>query len=294
MSVRRQIMKISSLFFLCAATLVKGQGNGCSVCGEGKIVTKIDTVFDYPGEGSIACGSLEQVGRMGFIPREECDHIPGIADVCGCAPDTTRFPTPEPTPKPATAQPTPRDDAPSPSPSETPTEMPFLTRAPTPPTLPFTRRPRCGESWQDANHNCYDFCERDEDCKAANRKKPFCYRDLPNVCRVKTLMRCGVDWSDANTRCTSTCTKENEALQCPWGQRCYSDVADICHARCGYTWDTANESCANPCRTLDKKDCPSGQQCFMDMVKECSGATQVRSWQWHIALCVALLGMFLM
>eukprot|EP00546_Thalassionema_frauenfeldii_P004301 CAMPEP_0178909608 /NCGR_PEP_ID=MMETSP0786-20121207/8622_1 /TAXON_ID=186022 /ORGANISM="Thalassionema frauenfeldii, Strain CCMP 1798" /LENGTH=209 /DNA_ID=CAMNT_0020581739 /DNA_START=126 /DNA_END=756 /DNA_ORIENTATION=- len=202
--------------------------------------------------------------------------------------DPTRFPTPDPSPKPTAQATTPRDDIPSPT-SMTPSEMPFLTRAPTPPTLPF--HDDRVESWQDANHHCYDFCESDKDCFAINRKKPFCYRDLPNVCRVKTLMRCGVDWFDANTRCTQACTTEGEAFQCPWGQRCYGDVADICRARCGYTWDDANKKCDNPCRTLDKQDCPSGQACFKDMVKDCSGTI---GWGWHMAMGITIAGMTLL
>lgn len=154
--------------------------------------------------------------------------------------------------------------------SEQPSVQPFLTRAPVEPTLPFTRRPRCGTSWMDANDHCHGFCQTDEDCFQQNRDHPFCFGDLTNLCQLQSLSRCGRYWEDANQNCHAACSDSN--TNCPSGMACYSDVSDICDARCGSSWDAANNQCANQCRTLDKIDCPRGEQCFRDMTKFCSKA----------------------
>jgi len=59
---------------------------GCSVCGEGKFVSEPDAVFAFPGQPSVACGTLETAGLTGAIPLDQCAFLPGIAaPLCSCA-----------------------------------------------------------------------------------------------------------------------------------------------------------------------------------------------------------------
>jgi len=59
--------------------------NSCSVCGDGKSVTEPDAFFVFPGQPDVACGKLEEAGRDGTIPLNQCGFLPAlIEDTCGC------------------------------------------------------------------------------------------------------------------------------------------------------------------------------------------------------------------
>lgn len=59
--------------------------NGCSVCGEGKRVTKKESIFSFPGYPIASCEVLEAEGLVGRITEGECEFLPDlVADVCGC------------------------------------------------------------------------------------------------------------------------------------------------------------------------------------------------------------------
>lgn len=71
--------------------------DGCSVCGEGKKVSKPDEIFAFPQQPVVACGALENAGRTGIVPLNECGFLPGlIADICGCIPESQAIPPTRP------------------------------------------------------------------------------------------------------------------------------------------------------------------------------------------------------
>jgi len=75
-------MLAQSLLALLFAPFVAGQ---CSVCGDGKSVTKPDAIFAFPGQPVVACGKLEEAGRDGTVPLNQCGFLPAlIEDNCGC------------------------------------------------------------------------------------------------------------------------------------------------------------------------------------------------------------------
>jgi len=58
---------------------------GCSVCGPGKCVTDLESIFSYPSQPSISCGLLENAGHSGIIPLDQCAILPDlIKDDCKC------------------------------------------------------------------------------------------------------------------------------------------------------------------------------------------------------------------
>jgi len=76
-------MLVQSFFALIFAPLVAGQG--CSVCGDGKAITKPDAIFAFPGQPVVACGDLEKAGEEGVVPLSQCGFLPAlIKDTCGC------------------------------------------------------------------------------------------------------------------------------------------------------------------------------------------------------------------
>eukprot|EP00546_Thalassionema_frauenfeldii_P012688 CAMPEP_0178912008 /NCGR_PEP_ID=MMETSP0786-20121207/10018_1 /TAXON_ID=186022 /ORGANISM="Thalassionema frauenfeldii, Strain CCMP 1798" /LENGTH=609 /DNA_ID=CAMNT_0020584531 /DNA_START=108 /DNA_END=1937 /DNA_ORIENTATION=- len=60
--------------------------NGCSVCGEGKCITNPDAIFEWPGQPAISCYELQEAGYDGFVLTDECELLPPLVGVCGCAP----------------------------------------------------------------------------------------------------------------------------------------------------------------------------------------------------------------
>ena len=62
---------------------------GCSICGEGKCVTKPDTIWSFPGQLPVPCGVLETAGYNGDIVLSQCFFLQFLAsDVCSCADPT--------------------------------------------------------------------------------------------------------------------------------------------------------------------------------------------------------------
>eukprot|EP00547_Thalassionema_nitzschioides_P009602 CAMPEP_0194227058 /NCGR_PEP_ID=MMETSP0156-20130528/42663_1 /TAXON_ID=33649 /ORGANISM="Thalassionema nitzschioides, Strain L26-B" /LENGTH=923 /DNA_ID=CAMNT_0038959531 /DNA_START=133 /DNA_END=2904 /DNA_ORIENTATION=- len=58
---------------------------GCSVCGNGKVVTLPNNVFEYVGYPAATCAVLQTAGYNGLVPQSECGFLPAlIEDTCGC------------------------------------------------------------------------------------------------------------------------------------------------------------------------------------------------------------------
>eukprot|EP00548_Thalassiothrix_antarctica_P013167 CAMPEP_0194169442 /NCGR_PEP_ID=MMETSP0154-20130528/4115_1 /TAXON_ID=1049557 /ORGANISM="Thalassiothrix antarctica, Strain L6-D1" /LENGTH=142 /DNA_ID=CAMNT_0038880831 /DNA_START=44 /DNA_END=472 /DNA_ORIENTATION=- len=95
-------------------------GDGCSICGEGKEVTNNSAVFEFPGQPSVPCNLLQQAGKGGQIPLDQCSFLPTLNEisVCECAPigggavDPTPAPV-NPTPMPVLATLPPVSEAPA-------------------------------------------------------------------------------------------------------------------------------------------------------------------------------------
>ena len=72
--------------------------NGCSICGEGKKVNEPDAIFAFPGQPSVPCGTLEDNGKQGLIPEDECSLFSRlIMDLCDCK-SSINVPNEMPTP----------------------------------------------------------------------------------------------------------------------------------------------------------------------------------------------------
>lgn len=97
----------------------------CSICGPNKQVTNPNTIFVYATYPQHACGDLEEAGRNGTIPENQCLILPQIQelnDQCGCMDASSMVnDTPMPTPFPTTAN--------TPFPTPSPTPFPTLTGA---------------------------------------------------------------------------------------------------------------------------------------------------------------------
>jgi len=80
----------------------------CSVCGEDKIVSLPDEIFEFPGQPRVTCNQLEEAGFAGVIPLEQCPFLPPIIkNICACASNATSAPTVPLAPSPPTPAPTP-------------------------------------------------------------------------------------------------------------------------------------------------------------------------------------------
>jgi hypothetical protein len=59
---------------------------GCSICGEGKLVTDPEAVFSYPGQLNVPCGDLQIAGHQGLIGPTQCATLPPLVSAtCGCS-----------------------------------------------------------------------------------------------------------------------------------------------------------------------------------------------------------------
>eukprot|EP00548_Thalassiothrix_antarctica_P014881 CAMPEP_0194169052 /NCGR_PEP_ID=MMETSP0154-20130528/3763_1 /TAXON_ID=1049557 /ORGANISM="Thalassiothrix antarctica, Strain L6-D1" /LENGTH=640 /DNA_ID=CAMNT_0038880287 /DNA_START=86 /DNA_END=2008 /DNA_ORIENTATION=- len=57
----------------------------CSICGDGKEVGNTDTIFSFPGQPAVTCGILEDDGKQGLIPKNECTVLPNLIGIlCEC------------------------------------------------------------------------------------------------------------------------------------------------------------------------------------------------------------------
>mmetsp|Transcript_12476 Transcript_12476/g.13882 ORF Transcript_12476/g.13882 Transcript_12476/m.13882 type:complete len:250 (+) Transcript_12476:106-855(+) len=78
-------MKSFILLLVALFAMVQANDDGCSVCGEGKQVTKPDEIFSFPGQPVVKCIRLEEGGRNGLVPLDQCSFLPPIIkDICGC------------------------------------------------------------------------------------------------------------------------------------------------------------------------------------------------------------------
>jgi hypothetical protein len=74
-------------------TVTPSANTGCFICGDGLVVTKPETIFAFPGQPQVPCGQLEEAGKTGLIPLEQCPFLPPlVADDCGCALSPTASP----------------------------------------------------------------------------------------------------------------------------------------------------------------------------------------------------------
>jgi hypothetical protein len=153
------LLKFLVVAFVVASNNVDGQP--CSVCGEGKTVTKLDDIFTF-GPSPVPCGELQAQGQTGQIPADSCAQLsafigPGTpTSQCGCAPGTlppismeTLAPVAPPTETGAPAapptEPEPGTEAPITEAPIAPTEAPIApTEAPIAPTAPPTEPPTLG------------------------------------------------------------------------------------------------------------------------------------------------------
>jgi len=68
---------------------------GCSVCGDGKVVTNPESIFSFPGQPAISCGDLQADGEKGDVSADQCDFLPDlITPLCGCQPIAPTSPSP--------------------------------------------------------------------------------------------------------------------------------------------------------------------------------------------------------
>mmetsp|Transcript_2142 Transcript_2142/g.3078 ORF Transcript_2142/g.3078 Transcript_2142/m.3078 type:complete len:83 (+) Transcript_2142:920-1168(+) len=72
-------------FLLFVVTSVGAQ-EACSVCGDGKVVTAPNAMFEFPNQPSVPCKILEHAGMNGYIPLDQCVFLPPLLTMCGCAP----------------------------------------------------------------------------------------------------------------------------------------------------------------------------------------------------------------
>ena len=139
------LFKFLVVAFVVASNNVDGQP--CSICGEGKTVTKPEEVFTF-GPEPVPCGVLQTQGQQGDIPADSCTQLsqfigPGTGQ-CGCAPGTL---PPISTEAPIPVEPPTESLAPVAPPTESGTNAPITeapvapTEAPIVPTLPPTLPP---------------------------------------------------------------------------------------------------------------------------------------------------------
>ena len=80
-------MKLIMFRTLVAATFIAAVNSQCSVCGDGQEVGAPDTIFAFSGQPAVRCDILEQSGKTGLIPANQCGWLPNlIADTCRCQP----------------------------------------------------------------------------------------------------------------------------------------------------------------------------------------------------------------
>ena len=73
-----------------AAPVLAPEEGGCSICGDGLAVGKPDAIFEFPGQPTVSCSTLENAGATGVLPADKCALLPNlILDTCGCAPNTS-------------------------------------------------------------------------------------------------------------------------------------------------------------------------------------------------------------
>jgi len=100
------------------------QEYGCSICGEGKCITRPNAQLSVARNNS-TCGILENAGIYGLLPKDECEFLPGVATLpCGCMEGQSLTSTLSP----KTIQPTK-------SPAQPTLRPVFPTKAPVVPTL---------------------------------------------------------------------------------------------------------------------------------------------------------------
>jgi hypothetical protein len=79
------------ILFAALASVVTVTPLGCSVCGDGQNFGNPYTIFSFPGrypDAAVTCGDLEEAGRKGQIPLDQCGFLPPIiAAICKCGPD---------------------------------------------------------------------------------------------------------------------------------------------------------------------------------------------------------------
>jgi hypothetical protein len=112
---------------LLVSALIAGATNaqeGCSVCGDGLMVTNPDAIFAFPGQPAVTCRNLELAGESGQIPLSDCGFLPTLIEGdCQCMPAVAPTPAPVLAPTPAPIL------APTPAPVTAPTG-PAPTRGP--------------------------------------------------------------------------------------------------------------------------------------------------------------------
>jgi len=228
---------------------------GCSVCGDGKIVGNKDAIFEFEGQPSIQCKSLEAAGEQGAIPLEQCAFLPSVIAVCRCQEkelpstkppvdvstkspiDDTKSPVDTPTKSPINAptkSPLEQKDTESPKPSPSPTDLnlttfptssPAPSPAPTGPTEPTTE----------------PLTEAPVTAAPVAPTVPLPLTKRP---------RCGFNWGDANRNCYDFCTSGDD---CTGGRNCFQDLSFACPVktlkRCGNTFGDANTNCRGYCDT---------------------------------------------
>jgi hypothetical protein len=69
---------------LVASLVVLVNGQGCSVCGDGKEVGKPEAIFAFPGQPAVPCADLQTAGESGLIPLDQCGFLPPLITACEC------------------------------------------------------------------------------------------------------------------------------------------------------------------------------------------------------------------
>ena len=58
-------------------------------CGDGLAVGKPDAIFEFPGQPTVSCSTVENAGVTGVLPADQCALLTAlIVDTCGCTPRT--------------------------------------------------------------------------------------------------------------------------------------------------------------------------------------------------------------
>jgi len=120
---------------------------GCSVCGDGKEITKPNAIFDFVGQPSVACSILQLAGEAGQIPLAQCSFLPDLITVlCDCKLIGAPSVAPVTPPTNAPVSPPPTNSPISPPPTNAPVVPPTVR----PTTIP-QQHPPTGSKKSDEN-----------------------------------------------------------------------------------------------------------------------------------------------
>lgn len=192
-----------------------GEG-GCNICGDGKAVGSVDSVFVFPGQLPVPCGVLESAGAAGSVPAAQCSFLPPLLSMCECTPCGGSGMDTMPPAAPAPVAPLPMTPAPM---APLPTSLPPVTSPTTDPTL-------CpGEMI--LNMGCYK-CGQSLDCVIDDSTAMLTLQQMNEIETVLNNFNfCEPQGSGGN--CKTACVNSNDFQQdCDTAQFAFVSQATLC------------------------------------------------------------------